>query len=192
MIGRGGLLVTATVALVVAITPAALGALAGELSSSHKGHGMVVFAQGGLDSNSVNGDTFMARFDKPRANRQGGDNCSILEKRQSRSFRASPFGPPWNGRMWIYLAGRRRPSLSVVRWSTDPNQSQGAKFETLRVQGLTALKFEGETNYWRAKVFLPSDEASYVVVHASWRDPGGCAVGPDRLASGVAFFPLAK
>jgi hypothetical protein len=182
----------ATAALVVTMAPAALGALAGDPPTSQKGHPMVVFSQGGLDSNPVNGDTFMARFDKPRAKRQAGDNCSILEKRQPRSFRVSPFGPPRNGRMRIFLTDRRRPSLSVVRWSVDPNQSQGAKSETLHVRGLTASKFEGKTNYWQAKVSLPPDEASYVVVHASWRDPGGCAAGPDRLASGVAFSPLAK
>lgn len=192
MIERWVLLAMATAALIVAMAPAALGALAGAPPTSHKGHAMVVFSQGGLDSNHVNGDTFMARFDKPRAKGQAGDNCSIFEKRQPRSFRVSPFGPPRNGKMRIYLTNRRRPSLSVVRWSVDPNQSQGAKPETLRVQSLTASKFEGKTNYWQAQVSLPPDEASYVVVRASWRDPGDCAAGPDRLASGVALSPLAK
>jgi hypothetical protein len=181
----------ATTALVVAMAPAALGALAGTSPTSHKGHATVVFSQGGLDSNPVNGNTFMARFDKPRAKRQAGDNCSILEKRQLRSFRASPFGPPRNGRMRIFLMDRRRPSLSVVRWSVDPNQSQGEKPETLRVQGLTASKSKGKTNYWQAKVSLPPDESSYVVVRVAWRDPGGCATGPDRLASGISFVPRA-
>ena len=182
----------ATTALVVAMAPAALGALAGGPATSHKGHATVVFSQGGPDSNPVNGDTFMVRFDKPRAKRQAADNCSILEKRQPRSFRVSPFGPPPNGRMRIFLMDRRRPSLSVVRWSVDPNQSQGAKSETLRVQGLTASKLEGKANYWQAKVSLPPDESSYVVVRVAWRDPGGCATGPDRLASGVVFSPPAK
>jgi hypothetical protein len=182
----------ATTAFVVAMAPAALGALAGAPPTSHKEHATVVFSQGGLDSNPVNGNTFMARFDKPRAKRQAGDNCSILEKRQPRSFRVSPFGPPRNGRMRIFLMDRRRPSLSVVRWSVDPNQSQEAKSETLRVQGLTASKLDGKTNYWQAKISLPSDESSYVVVHASWRDPRGCATGPDLLASGVSFVPLAE
>jgi hypothetical protein len=182
----------ATAALVVAMAPVALGALAADPATSHKGHATVVFSQGGLDSNPVNGDTFMARFDKPRAKRQAGDNCSIFEKRQPRSFRASPFGPPRNGRMRIFLMDRRRPSLSVVRWSIDPNQSQEAKSETLRVQGLTASKLEGKTNHWQAKISLPPDQASYVVVRVAWRDPGGCATGPDRLASGVSFVPLAE
>jgi hypothetical protein len=138
----------------------------------------------GLDVNPVTGKIFRAVLGQ----RPSGDSCAIQEEHGPRAFTVSPFGPG-DGRLPIFLTDRRRPSLTVLRWNADPNVTPGLEPTRLPVQGLHPTKRNGKPDYWQARVKVPPDEPSYLVVRASWRDSHDCAAGPDRMAVGVALIP---
>ena len=189
-IGRTRILAAGAAALAVAAAGSAHAALSTEPPSGPDKTG-IVLSESSLDANPIGGKAFFVRLGRERRAGQAGDGCLVRERRDPRSFKASPFGLPATGRFQVFLTDRRRPKgLVALRWAEDPNLTPGLRPERLPIRGLRAFRFGGEPGFWQARIGLPPGVPSYLVVRAAWPDPDDCAVGPDLIKIGLAFEPL--